>query len=260
MVEDHSRSLKWQRYEVKYLISERRAAEVSRYCLDYLPPDRHSAGRPNNEYPVLSVYLDSPSRELLQYTLNKQMERFKLRARTYREYNKPANGLPAFFEIKRRADGVVQKTRARVERAVADSLLWEGCAPSDEWGDCDTATRMNLNEFLGLRSRIGARPILGTYYVREAYEGISAERIRITLDRNLHYGLLSPPGSRQQDMWWQVDAGGVVLEIKFNNAYPFWVADMLRRLEIVRRGVCKYVICSRAAGVSMARDARQGGL
>lgn len=260
MPEDRGQSLKWQRHEAKYLITEAQAAEIRRYCTDYLPPDTHSTGGPGNEYPVLSIYLDSPSQVLLQHTLAKQMERFKLRVRTYRRCTEALDGLPAFFEIKRKADGVVHKTRARVEPAIVNSLLWSEHVPFDESSDWDAITRMNVNEFQGLRSRIGAAPIVGTYYMREAYEGISAERTRVTLDRNLHYGILAPPGGRQREMWWPVDHRGVILEIKFNNAYPFWVRDMLRRVEVLRRGVCKYVICCRAAGVPLAREADQGKL
>lgn len=250
MPEDHSRSFKWQRYEAKYLISEPQAARIRRYCLDHLPPDPHSSGQSGCEYPVLSVYLDSPSRELLRHTLIKQIDRHKLRVRTYREYHESTAGLPAFFEIKRRINGVVHKTRARVPPEIADSLLWGERALVDERGKCDAATRTNVNEFLQLSSRISADPVIGICYMREAYEGVSAQRIRVTLDRDLHYGMLAPPGEGQRDMWWPTDPGGVILEIKFTNSYPFWMADMLRRIEVVRRGVCKYVICSRAAGTS----------
>ena len=252
MQEDQRQSATWQRYEVKYLITEGQAAEIRRYCRDYLPPDPFAAGAPDNEYGVLSAYLDSPSRELLRHTLFKQMNRYKLRVRTYRDFNESAADLPAFYEIKRKVNGVVQKTRARVPAEIGESLLWSD--NSLFAGQCmiDTTTCMNLNEFLQVRSRIGARPAVGVYYAREAYEGNSAERIRITMDRQLHYGLLAEPGNGQRDMWWPAHAGGVILEIKFTNTYPFWVRDMLRRVEILRRGVCKYVICSQAAGTSLA--------
>jgi hypothetical protein len=260
MPEDRAQSFKWQRYEAKYLISEAQAAQIRRYCKDYLPPDPHSAGERGNEYPVLSIYLDSPSHVLLQHTLAKQTERFKLRVRTYRGCAAAADGLPAFFEIKRKINGVVQKTRARVAPGTVETLMWSERVPFDESGSWDATTRMNVNEFQGLRSRIGAAPIVGTCYMREAYEGISAERTRVTLDRNLHYGMLAEPGSGQRDMWWPVDHGGVILEVKFTGTYPFWVKDMLRRVEVLRRGVCKYVVCCRAAGIPVAREADQGRL
>ena len=249
MPDGRNRSLKWQRHEAKYLVSEARAAEVRRWCLDHLPHDPHSSGQAGHAYPILSTYLDSASRTLLQHTLQKQMNRYKLRVRTYRRCDEEPAGLPAYSEIKRKTNGIVHKTRARLEPSAAESLLWARHALLHGKTMPDVATPINVNEFQQLRGRIRAAPVIGVFYMREAYEGISAERIRITLDRNLHYGLHAPRGKGQRDMWWPADPGGVILEIKFTNTYPFWVADMLRRLEVVRRGVCKYVICSRAARV-----------
>jgi SPX domain protein involved in polyphosphate accumulation len=246
---ERNRSLKWQRYEIKYLVSEAQAAEIRRYCRDHLPPDPYSSYEAGCEYPILSTYLDSPSRDLLRHTLLKRMNRCKLRMRTYRSCRQSPDARPAYFEIKRKINGIVHKTRARIEPPAAESLLWNGHALLDGSGHRDIATRMNVNEFQQLRSRLRAKPVIGVLYRREAYEGVSAERIRITLDRDLHYGLLAPPGNGQCDLWWPADPGGVILEVKFTHTYPFWVANMLRRVEVMRRGVCKYVICSQAAGV-----------
>ena len=250
MGKEHSRSFKWQRYEAKYLITEAQAVEVCRCCRDHLPPDPYSSRQAGGQYPILSIYFDSRSRDLLRHTLIKQVNRYKLRARMYRQHHEPPDGLPTFFEIKRRTSGVIHKTRARVRPELADPLMRSNCALLDGRAECDATTRDHVNEFLQLSSRIGADPVLGVCYLREAYEGVSAERIRVTIDRNLHYGVLLPSGNGRRDMWWPTNPGGVILEVKFTNTYPFWVADMLRRVEVVRRGVCKYVICSQAAGTS----------
>ncbi|MEE9297355.1 MAG: polyphosphate polymerase domain-containing protein [Phycisphaerae bacterium] len=257
MPDDRGRSNKWQRYEAKYLISEVQAAEIRRYCRDYLPADPHASRESGCRYPVLSIYLDSASRELLRQTIDKQANRFKLRARTYRRYDEPPDGATAFFEVKRRVDGIMEKTRVPVGPEQRDALLWNGRASFDHWGEAKDGGGPEVTEFFDLRARVGADPVLGIFYMREAYESASAERIRITLDRDLRYGLLARPGSGEQDMWWPVETGGVILEVKFTNSYPFWVANMLRRVEIMRRGVCKYAICSRAAGVCVENGASQ---
>ncbi len=255
MLAERDRSVKWHRYEVKYLVSEAQATEIGHYCRDHMPPDPYAAYQAGYEYPILSTYLDSPSGALLQQTLLRQVSRYKLRMRTYRRCDQSPDGLPAFFEIKRKINGIVHKTRARLESRQAQPLLWAGQVLFDGTAQCDPATQMNVNEFQQLRCRLGANPVIGVYYRREAYEGNSADRLRITLDRDLQYGLLAPPGNGQRDMWWPANLGSVILEVKFSNTYPFWVADMLRRVEVVRRGVCKYVICSRAAGMSGSRVA-----
>jgi hypothetical protein len=250
MSSDRERTLKWQRCEAKYLVSEAQAAEILRYCRHHLSPDPHASSEAGFVYPVLNIYLDSASRVLLQHTIQKQVNRYKLRVRTYRDRNAPTNGLPEYFEIKRRVGGVVHKARARLCAQDADNLLWGDTELFS--GECnyDRAAPANRYEFQQLRRRIRAQPVVGVSYTREAYEGISAERVRVTLDRDLHYGILARPDAGGRDMWWPINPGGVILEIKFTNVYPFWVMNMLHRVEVVRSGVCKYVICSRGAGIA----------
>ena len=250
MAGDRDRTLKWQRCEAKYLVSENQAAEIQRYCRDHLPADPHASLEAGYVYPIVSIYLDSASRLLLQHTIDKQPKHYKLRVRTYRDRGAPTNGLPEYFEIKRKTGGVVHKTRARLQAQDGDELLWSDRSHVTSGCDYDRATEANVHKFLELRRRIRAEPVIGVFYMREAYEGISAERVRVTLDRNLHYGILARPDDGGRDMWWPANPGGVILEIKFTNVYPFWVMDMLRRVEVARRGVCKYLICSRGARIT----------
>lgn len=237
-----------QRYEAKFIITEAQAAEVRRHCLAHVPRDPYSSRRPGGEYPILSFYLDSPTGELLRSTINRRTARYKLRVRTYRRYGQPQNGDPAFFEIKRRTQGIVHKTRAPVSSALAEALLWGEFAGFDSPPAGDGSAHPYVSEFLSLRSGIRARPVVGVFYTREAYEGWSSNRIRITMDRHLHYGLLAPRDNGMRDVWCPVAERMVILEVKFTNTYPHWVSDMLHRVEVERRGVCKYVICSQAAG------------
>lgn len=183
----------------------------------------------------------------MKSVIERHVNRYKLRVRTYRSHRRSAAESPAFFEIKRKSYGIIRKTRASVSSETADLVLWNGYGVFGGSGEGEVPSPRELNEFLQLRSRIRAKPVVGVAYTREAYEKNSLDRVRITLDRDLHYGLLAPPGNGQQEMWWPAKTEGVILEVKFTNTYPFWVADMLRRVEVLRRGICKYVICSRAA-------------
>ncbi|MCH7720245.1 MAG: polyphosphate polymerase domain-containing protein, partial [Planctomycetes bacterium] len=220
MAQGNDQPLRWYRYEAKYLVSETQAAEIRRICFDHLPPDPYASRGPRCEYPITSLYLDSRSRVLLRDTIEKRVSRYKLRLRTYNEHQESWEGQPAFVEIKRKKHGVVHKTRARVSPEMVESVLWEQASLLNGNGIHDAGTVRNVNEFLQLRSRIGAFPVGGTSYAREAYEGVSADRIRVTLDRDLHYGLLAGPGHGETTTWWPVNPGGVVLEIKFTNSYP----------------------------------------
>ena len=242
-----ARSSRWHRFEAKYIIGEQQAAEVRRYCLDHIPPDPHALDHTANTYPILSVYFDSPAHQLLDQTLQRRSYRYKLRVRSYCDHRAWLPEMPAFVEIKRKVYGVVHKSRTSVAPPVTASLLSEGRAGADELGSRESFHDITLSEFLRLGRQISAAPIVGVFYEREAYEGQSLERIRITCDRNLHCGLLTMTRKGLQGIWWPVRTSDAILEVKFTNTYPFWVSNMLHRLEALQRGVCKYAICSHAA-------------
>jgi hypothetical protein len=243
----------WQRYELKYLVSERQAAEAARISRDHMPPDPHSQLIPGMPYPVHSIYLDSTGCDLLRHTIDKLPNRYKLRVRTYRDHSQPQDAQPMFFEVKQRLDGVVRKTRAQLDASVGRPLLW--CdQPEPDLFALDDTTRTSLETFITRRRQLGARPLVGVCYHREAFEAPTADRVRVTLDRNLCFGLLSPDGDSRGEIWTPVDPGGVILEIKFTGSYPAWVMHMLHRLDLLRRGVCKYVLCCRASGLRTVGD------
>jgi hypothetical protein len=239
-------SAAWQRFEAKYLIDEVTAAHVRRHCRMYLPLDKYCARRPEGCYPITSIYLDSPDLRLYRSTIEREVYRFKLRIRTYSpagEWDKP---VPAFFEVKHRAEGIVKKTRARISPQLAESLLWDvRTIPHDGCGH-DPFTIENLGRFQSMRARLGVQ------YDREVYEAPERDSVRISFDRNLQYGLLDPDRLSRRVMWSPAPLGSVILEIKFTNTYPFWVRDLVRQEGLQRRGFCKFVHCVRKAGIETA--------
>lgn len=235
------------RYEVKYFVDEVRAAWIQSFCRSNLPFDPHSAERANGQYPIYTVYLDSANQHCLRGTLDRREDRFKLRVRTYCGFDESHDVHPAYFEIKRKKKGVVHKSRAAVPRPLAERLLWNFDDVPLDSNVISGRTGERLNQFLELRARIGAIPTVGVFYTREAYESTTADRVRISLDRNLHYGLLDHQGDTTRAMWWPVQLNWVILEIKFTTSYPFWIEELVRQGEITRRGICKFVMCSRSA-------------
>jgi len=235
------------RYEAKYFIDEARAAWIQSFCRSNLPMDPHSAECDDGQYPIYSIYLDSLNQHCLRGTLERREDRVKLRVRSYCGLDESQAEHPVYFEIKRKKKGVVYKTRAAIPRESAEKLLWSSDGDPVASDVVSGRTAERLNQFLELRARIGATPKVGVFYTREAYESTSADRVRISLDRNLHYGLLDQQGSTTRAMWSPVQLNWVILEIKFTTSYPFWIEDLVRQGEITRRGICKFVMCSRAA-------------
>jgi hypothetical protein len=259
MKDRRSQPLTWSRCEAKYFITESQAVEVRRCCLDHLPPDVHTPFGSSSQYLISSTYLDSASYLLLRQTLARQVRRWKLRVRTYGARDDPSAQSRAFLEVKRKVNGIVYKDRAPVSGGMARSLLAKAPVSVDIRDEYEPAAQASINRFVELRDRIDAAPTVGISYLREAYEGSSLNRVRITLDRNLEYGLPAASPGDPPAFWRPARLRPVILEVKFTNSFPFWVADMLRRLEVIRRGVCKYMICAEAAclacfGISRAGD------
>ena len=235
--------LQGSRFEFKYLIDEVCARGVRDFVASYLQADEHALGHPNHEYAVDSLYLDSPDLALCRATRHGERNRFKLRIRFYDD----CADHPAYFEIKRRLDHVICKQRAAVKRARIGALL-AGHPPTYRDLYEPTGGQFgSLERFSSLAQRIHARPQVFVSYVREAYVTAADNAVRVTFDRRLRAsacdGDLSVPGG----------AGGarlledaVILEVKFTDRFPRWLADMVRAFDLERRSMAKYVYCVRS--------------
>ena len=137
------------RFELKYVIDERRACGVRDFIRPHLVRDRFARADLGFAYPIYSVYLDSPALDLFGATVQGHANRFKLRARYYDE----CPDTPVFLEIKRRANDVVFKKRAAIRRLAIDRLLRPLAQPrrSDLIDEGDPEAWMALGRFCELR-------------------------------------------------------------------------------------------------------------
>ena len=87
---------------------------------------------------------------------------------------------------------------------------------------------------------------------REAFEGDSPARVRVTFDRDLACRITHdwdvPLGGCG---WRPVLVGEVVLEIKFNGVYPAWLQDLVHTFQLQAQSVSKYTL-SLQAGTAAA--------
>lgn len=221
------------RYELKYRITESQAAMVKNFIRPYLPVDRYSKLQPNGQYPISSLYLDSERLNLCRETLTGKKNRFKLRIRTYSD----DTSVPRFFEIKRRINTVILKSRARVPDEAIAPLLAGKHPPLD----MDSKDEKALRQFQLYTSTLHARPIVLVRYMREAFEGNSDNRVRVTFDRRIACQatdqpkvIIDGPG------WHRLPLDFVVLEIKFTARYPAWLSRMVKALNLPQSAMSKY--------------------
>ncbi|MHC4168693.1 MAG: VTC domain-containing protein, partial [Planctomycetota bacterium] len=107
------------RYELKYHITETQAAAIAEFIKPFVQLDRYCKLQPSRDYPIVSLYLDSAGLQLCRESLTGHKNRFKLRIRSYTDEPE----YPRFFEIKRRMNTIIIKSRARVMEPDVETLL-----------------------------------------------------------------------------------------------------------------------------------------
>jgi len=226
-----------QRFELKYLVSERTALLVRDFVRSYLEMDEFSVGRPNYSYPVHSLYLDSDDLKLYWRTINGDKNRFKLRLRYY-SVNEES---PVFFEIKRRMNNCIMKQRGGV-RLDALAPLLNGHLPEPDHLLSKAPNHMvAVQRFCHLVGELHAKPKVHIAYDREAYVSDNDE-VRVTLDRNVcAEPNLETSIKTKMEAPARSFVGDVILELKFTNRYPDWFRDLVRTFHVMQCGAAKYV-------------------
>jgi len=227
------------RFELKYVIQERTAHALRDFLRSYLVVDEHADPSNRNQYPVHSVYCDNGNYALYCSTTHGLKNRFKLRARFYNE--RPNS--PVFFEIKQRHTDVILKQRAAVRRHSVQNLL-AGHWPRPD--DLAVGAENNfgpLQHFTSLQSMLNASGKVLVSYMREAYVTPNDNSVRVTFDRELETAVYRGVFSMSAMAMRPVPLEGVVLEIKFTDAFPIWLREMVRVFDLERRPFAKYVTC-----------------
>ncbi len=221
------------RHEMKYRISESKAVAIAQFIKPYLPVDRYSQLRPKGEYPIVSTYLDTKDFKLYRETLSGTKNRFKLRIRSYSD----ELDSPCFFEIKRRLNNIVIKNRVRVQQNDIESILSGMHLPPQKY----KTDEQILKQFQLYMNYIKARPVVKIRYMRQAYEGDSDNRVRVTFDRKLSYNVTGLSDVSMNDQGWHsTGVGRVILEIKFTARYPAWLNQMVKCFDLQRQSMSKY--------------------
>ena len=228
------------RYEMKFWASEAQAAalvRVARQHMDFDPHCRDGAQR------NVSLYFDSPNLTFFHLHLSGAPDRSKLRIRTYDDPT-----APAFLEVKRRIKGMTTKHRAVVSRQVAQAIAA---------GRYDIIRELppnpDLARFVFMCQLYMVSPIILVAARRLALSGLEdGGNFRLTLDRDIRYQ--APSGSSltgRTGGWTPVDlversgdgAMTVLIEMKFREAAPAWLAPVISLLGLQHTSFSKYVAC-----------------
>lgn len=229
--------LNFQRYEVKYYISESLSSELIKMINSYMTLDQHLKQQGKESYLVRSLYLDTKDLRFYNEKLSGVRNREKFRIRAYDEERSNV-----FLEIKKKHNNVVLKDRACINYDELANIL-------DQYGtyrikgnksDEEKSVIMRFIFFIKITQ---IQPTILIAYDRQAYTSIYDNSIRLTLDYNLRCLPARSVDLFYPDKNWLSIDKPCILELKFNNVKPFFFKSIIEKFNLKSQGISKYCLC-----------------
>lgn len=227
----------FRRVEKKYLLSKEQACALSGILREKMQPDIYG------EYTVSNIYYDTDDYLLIRKSLEKPVYKEKLRLRAYGDVT---NDTMAFAEIKKKYRGVVYKRRAAMPLESAKRFLKTGLYDGEM-----TQIHKEISYFLG---RYALNPKMYIAYDRTALCAPEENGLRVTFDRSIRFrthSLHLRDGANCSSI---LLPDQVLMEVKFVNGMPLWLARALSELLIFPTTYSKYgrayaEICQKLKGM-----------
>ncbi len=224
-----STNLEIARYELKFPVHPDQFGSLVRALGTYCVPDAPNPAR-DGWSTVTSLYFDSADYRSYRDTQLGLPHRYKVRVRSY---DSPSS--PVKLEVKRRRHKLVLKSSALLDRP-----RWHACAPH---GLAPlTSADPRYREFENHLQLLGtAAPRMLVAYDRLAFASTLDDYVRVTFDSKMRcqrIDRLDLEGSPRR--WHYVDDSFFLMEVKFADTAPRWLADLISRYHLRARGFSKY--------------------
>lgn len=229
-------NLHFYRYEFKYVLEGAQLNRVIEILDNHLSRDKHCGE--NGDYPIRSVYFDSPDLRWYHEKKDGLEKRFKYRLRTYSQ-RKSGYSSPLYLELKGRDGSLVIKHRVRMPI----DRFKEGIGGGAGWLRellYETSPGNSVAErFIAQSFRYRLAPSVITDYNRAAWEDHTNPDFRATIDTASTAWRTSWKGLPEGIPELIVPSGGIV-EIKFRYRIPFWFQRLIREMDLTRISVSKF--------------------
>lgn len=222
---------RFNRFELKYILTASQAADVRQDLLHNMQPDAH--GSADGSYAIASLYYDTAALSFMRAKLEGIKFRRKLRLRRYGD----TADQPVFVEIKQRINRTTQKRRLILPMDQGLKLCG-GQLPAgiDDAGDVDVA-----QEVVFLVRGLSLQPTCVVGYQRQAFVGSTYEAgLRVTFDHNMWGAVASNGLDFGHTRHALASQSTVIMEVKANDAVPLWLANLLARHQCDLRRYSKY--------------------
>ena len=210
------------RKEIKFFLDSEKYKTLLFIMRNNMEPDKYG------KQTIRNVYFDNDNFELISRSIEKPLYKEKVRVRAYGALS---DDMPAYFELKKKYDGVVYKRRIltglrKIERYVNDGVPIE---ESQIFREIDYLCR--LKEL---------RPKIFIAYEREAFYGVSDADFRITFDTGIRFRTNSLSVASDAPATTLKSGDFVLMETKCLLAYPRWLIDFLCDNKIYKTSFSKY--------------------
>ncbi len=223
------------RVEDKYTCDEKQLAVLQARLKTVLRPDYNQSG--DEGYQITSVYFDDLYDTHLQDTEDGNRLREKHRIRIYNDSFETIK-----LEIKYKRDSRVFKRAETITTEQMKRLLAGQCISDKSPSADSTITLFNL----AIANR-GLRPRVIVEYDRAAYV-FDAGNVRITLDRNLRASTDFDGFIHKNQAYYRpVPEFDRVLEVKYDELLPGFIARLLETGNMNQTSFSKYRLCREAA-------------
>ena len=214
----------FQRYELKFMLTEAQKSAVLAAMEPYMELDRY--GRTI----IRNVYFDTENYRLIRHSIEKPIYKEKLRLRSYRRAGPEES---VFVELKKKYRSLVYKRRLGLPEEKA--VRW---VTGEEPGGEDSQIAREVDYFIGYYQNL--RPVVFLSYEREAYYALDGSNFRVTFDD--HILCRQEELSLDAEPWGTslLEQGKVLMEIKCSGGIPFWMTQVLSRERIYKTSFSKY--------------------
>ena len=214
----------FERYEIKYLITNRQRKSIMKAMQDYMKPDDY--GRST----ICNIYYDTPDYYLIRHSLEKPVYKEKLRVRSY---GTAASGDNVFVELKKKYQDVVYKRRISLPER--EAMFYLG---SDATGGLEGQIGSEIDYFRFFYKELAPKVYIS--YDREAFYDREDDSFRVTFDENIMW--------RDYDLSLTKPAYGSkilppntsLMEVKTSGGMPLWLTCVLSENGIFKTSFSKY--------------------
>lgn len=225
---------KFNRFELKYIISLELANELKQEALKYASFDNYNGccGR----YRLVSLYYDSTNFKYYWEKKDGLRTRRKLRIRWYEDAKGLNDGSIVYLEIKQRVDRVTQKRRVPVKYKEALLFCEHGIIPKHDPEDAPV-----IEEMYEMVKKDRLQKKIITSYDREALIGSKYDLgFRLTFDSYINYSFRDLNLDNGVYDGFAIPPNFVIMEIKTNERLPYWVTEMVAKYQLSLIRVSKY--------------------